>query len=297
MLLFEAGIKSEYTKKNYLSHLKGFERFAKIDSADMQGIPRDELQRLLEDYLLKLKATASPNSVPSKFQGIRHFCVMNRISIDWDIIRKMFPPMQKIQRLRSYTSLEVGKFLYAAKTPRDVALIHFLASTGARIGAFDHRLEMGHLDDVSDSCIAVRIYSGHVEEYLAFLTPQASSALRLYHHRRKEQGEAFQKDTPVFTVGRAGSGQLGWSGARSAVYRIISRSNISRSKVNGRYDVQADHGFRKRFNTILKMNRSISYGMAEKLMGHRGGLDGTYLTPTVDELFAEFKKAIPDLTV
>ena len=47
MLLFEAGIKSEYTKKNYLSHLRGFEQFSMIDRADIQSIPRDDLQRQL----------------------------------------------------------------------------------------------------------------------------------------------------------------------------------------------------------------------------------------------------------
>ena len=297
MLLFEAGIKSEYTKKNYLSHLKGFEQFSMVDRTDMQDIPRDYLQKLLEDYLLELKSTASPNSIPSKFQGIRHFCVMNRIRLDWDIIRKMFPPMQNIQKLRSYTSLEIGEFLSATKTVRDSALIHFMASTGARIGAFDHRLEMAHLRDMPNRCIAVSIYSGHVEEYWAFLTPQASDALRSYHRLRVDSGEELRDDTPIFAAGKSGYGQLGWSGARAAVYRIISRSNVCRNKANGRYDVQINHGFRKRFNTILKMNSSISYGMAEKLMGHKGGLDGTYLTPTVDELFGEFKKAIPSLTV
>ena len=297
MLLFEAGIKSDYTRKNYLSHLRGFERFAMVDRADIQDIPRDDLQRLLEDYLLRLKSTTSPNSIPSKFRGIRHFCVMNRIGVDWEIIRKMFPPMQRLQTLRSYTAGDVRDMLSCAKSLRDAALIHFLASTGARIGAFDHRLEAGHLRRMPQGCRAVRIYAGHLEEYWAFLTPQAAGALDAYHLHRKEQGEEFGDKTPVFAAGRRGPGQLGWSGARSAVYKIITRSGVRRTKSNGRYDVQVNHGFRKRFNTVLKMNNSVNYNMAEKLMGHKNGLDGAYLTPTLDELFGEFRKAIPDLTI
>ena len=32
-------------------------------------------------------------------------------------------------------------------------------------------------------------------------------------------------------------------------------------------------------------------------MAHKRGLDGTYLTPTREECFAEFVKAIPELTI
>ncbi len=55
--------------------------------------------------------------------------------------------------------------------------------------------------------------------------------------------------------------------------------------------------FRKRFNTILKLNNDINSNIAEKLMTHKRGLDGTYLQPTREECFREFVKAIPQLTV
>ena len=32
-------------------------------------------------------------------------------------------------------------------------------------------------------------------------------------------------------------------------------------------------------------------------MAHKRGLDATYLQPTMEECYAEFKKAIPELTV
>jgi len=37
--------------------------------------------------------------------------------------------------------------------------------------------------------------------------------------------------------------------------------------------------------------------MAEKLMGHRNGLDGVYFTPTLEELFTEFAKAMCKIEV
>ena len=292
MILFEESIKSKYTAKNYNSHLKQLLKFMKIGSVDALLLySSSELQYELENYLIELKQTTNPNSIPSKFQGIKHFCVMNRINLNWNIIHKMFPQKQKTQSLRSYTTKEVREILSNTTSLRNKALIHFLASTGARIGVFDHELSIKHIKKISHGCNAVKLYAKSVEEYWAFLTPQASKILNAYHKQRKLYGEIFYEDTPIFAI-RDTSRQVGWSGARSIVYRTISKSNIDRCKQDSRYDVQIDHGFRKRFNTILKLNNSVNYNIAEKLMGHKNGLDGVYLTPTIEELFAEFKKVM-----
>ena len=298
-LLFEEGIRSKYTRRNYSNHLERFERFSGLDRAEMVSMGPDDLQVAMEDYLVDLKRTANPNSVPSMFRGIKHFCVMNRILLNWDVIYRMFPSPKKPPSLHAYTSVDVRKILQHTKNQRDKALIHFLASTGVRIGAFDHKLHMEHLCRMPHSCTAVKVYADEVEEYWAFLTPQASKALDEYHSARRRRGEVMDRDAPIFSAigGNAKSHQLGWNGARSAVYRIVSRSGVARCKTNGRYDIQIDHGFRKRFNTTLKLKNSINYNIAEKLMGHKNGLDGVYFTPTLNELFAEFKKAVRRLEV
>jgi len=61
-------------------------------------------------------------------------------------------------------------------------------------------------------------------------------------------------------------------------------------KVNAsHYDKSLAHGFRKRFNTILKLNNEVNSNIAEKLMAHKRGLDGHYFVPTIEECFEEFK--------
>ena len=298
MTLFDESIKSKYTKNNYNSHLNQFKEFAKINSADdLLTIPQEELQNLLENYLLHLKHTANPNSIPSKFQGIKHFCIMNRIRLSWDIIYKMFPQKQKTQSLRSYTTSEIRQMLSSTKNIRNKALIHFLASTGARIGVFDHDLSVKHIKMMTCGCNAVRLYAGEIEEYWAFLTPHASDILNSYHDYRKQNGEMFYEDTAIFAARDGVPKQLGWNGARSVIYRTVTKSGIIRHKANDRYDVQIDHGFRKRFNTILKLSNSVNYNIAEKLMGHKAGLDGVYFTPTLEELFVEFKKVMHKIEI
>ena len=84
---------------------------------------------------------------------------------------------------------------------------------------------------------------------------------------------------------------------RELLYRILDTTGIQREKVGKRYDKAVIYGFRKRFNTILKLNNDVNSNIAEKLMAHKRGLDGTYLQPTREECFAEFVKAIPDLTI
>ncbi len=297
MILFEESIRSKYTKRNYTLNLNRFMVFAGLESFDkILSISQMHLQHMLEDYLIDLKRNTNPNSIPSMFRGIKHFCIMNRININWNIIYKMFPPFQKSCNLRAYTTKEVRVMLSRANEPRDKALIHFLASTGARVGVFDHALLVKHLQKMSSGCISVLLYADEVEEYWAFLTPQATKALNAYHHTRKSRGEKFEPDTPVFTTSRSTPTQLGWSGTRSVVYRIVSKCGI-RTKCKGRFDVQVDHGFRKRFNTILKLDNSVNYNIAEKLMGHKNGMDGTYFTPSLEDLLGEFRKVMHKLEV
>ena len=298
MILFEESIRSKYTVKNYNSHLKQFIKFMNVNSIDLLLLySSSELQYELENYLIELKHTANPNSIPSKFQGIKHFFIMNEIGLNWNKIYKIFPAKQKTPNLRSYTTHEVSKILSAEKHIRNKALIHFLASTGARIGVFDHSLSIRHMKEMPCNSYAILLYAGDVEEYWSFLTPQASKILDKYHNLRKQKGEVFCKDTPIFGVDKTIQRQIGWNGVRSAIYRSVLKSKIIRQKQNHRYDVQIDHGFRKRFNTILKLDNSINYNIAEKLLGHKNGLDGVYFTPTINELFAEFKKVAHKLEI
>ncbi len=70
-------------------------------------------------------------------------------------------------------------------------------------------------------------------------------------------------------------------------------------KENGRYKVAMSHGFRKRWNTILKNNKDINPLLAEKMFGHSMTipLDTVYHKPSLEILFEEYQKAIPELII
>ena len=297
MILFEESIKSIHTKNLYILNLKRFMKFANIKSTnDLASCSTDQLQIMFEDYLIKLKNTVNPNSIPVKFTGLKHFCIMNRKNIDWDIIHKLFPEKQKRTGHKPWTTRDIQSMLKNTTSIRTKALIHFLASTGSRIGVFDYDLKFKHTKKMTDGCTAIKIYAEHIDEYWSFLTPQSTNALNLYCKYRINRGELITRNSPLF-VNYNLKMPITSRAVKNVIFDIIRKSHVNRKLEGNRYNIQMNHGFRKRFNTILKLNNHINYNIAEKLMGHKNGLDGVYFIPTLNEIFIEFRKAIDDLEI
>ena len=297
MILFEESVKSEYTRDLYIVNLKRFMRFTNIESThQLTSTSSTKLQQMLEDYLIELRHTINPNSIPVRFTGLRHFCIMNRKNINWDIIHKLFPQKQKRTGHKPWTTRDIQNMLKSVRSVRTKALIHFLASTGARVGIFDHRLQLKHTKKMNYGCMAIKLYAGHIEEYWSFLTPQAVKLLDDYHGYRIRRGEIITEESPLF-ISYDIKNQMTSNSVKNVMFNVIKRSLVVRNLEGNRYDIQMHHGFRKRFNTLLKLNNSINYNVVEKLMGHKNGLDGVYFVPTLEELFVEFRKATNDLMI
>ena len=308
LLIFEQTIKSRYTRRNYLDHLDRFLKFTNLKDYDsILKVDPAQLQTILEDYVIHLKNTVNPNSVAVYMTGVKHFCIMNRIKVFWEIIQKMYPQRVKQSGQKAWSTEHIQTMLKFTASKRNKAIIHFLASTGARIGAFNYPLQMQHLREMDGGCMSVLIYAGEPEEYWAFLTPEASSVLREYHEQRADDNERFYPDTPIirttYRLGMEKPRPLSSKGVMNIIDRIVNRSRIRRTRVHKNYDIHLDHGFRKRFNIILKLEDTVNSNIAEKIMGHSVTipLDGTYLPSTdprvMKKCFEEFQKAIPELTV
>ena len=199
IIRFEQGIKSRQTLNNYRDHLKHFRNFAKFDNFESLITKTiEEIQTMVEDYLIYLKENRHPNSVPILMLGVRHFFVMNRIPLYWEIIRKMYPPRKKSAGFKPWTTDQIRKMLLVTTSKRNRALVHFLASTEARIGVIDENFTMKYLEDVTDGCKAVLLYPNDNEEYWAFLTPEASDGLDDYHEERRKRGEILGEPSPIF---------------------------------------------------------------------------------------------------
>jgi len=234
--------------------------------------------------------------------GVVLFFDMNKVRYYKRILRKLLPGNDKEPGGKlPYTTEEIERMLSVTTKLRTKALIHYFASTGSRpAGIEDPVLRLKHVEDMPFGCKSVYIYDGSKQGYWAFLTPEASNSLENYFSKRKLRGEILTDESPVFSNmdnGRTQKDYLSQYSARQRINDAIIRAGIERTKKGNRYDKAIIYGFRKRFNTILKLNNDVNSNIAEKLMAHKRGLDGTYLQPTKEQCFVEFVKAIPDLMI
>jgi len=276
-------------------------KWSKTSSPDLLlKLPDSQLQTTIEDYLFYKKKLVSPNTIPMVFNPLELFFTMNDKRLDWKKIRKMFPAKVKRSGYGAWSHDDARTIVDAAKGPRNKALVHLLASSGCRIGAIPD-LRLKHLTEMPDGCKAILFYEGSTDEYYGFLTPEASTALDEYLERRRQDGETFEPESPLFRLNYRLKNEkprtLNLVSLQAAMINLMKYSRVKRQKVGTRYNIQLDHGFRKRFATVIKLDKKISWAVSEKLLGHKAYLDKEYFDPTIENLFSEFKKVIPALTI
>ena len=300
LTLFDNAIKSPVTKRTYTSSLNQFLSFATKKPEDLLDLKDNDLQVLLEDYLFYLKEKVSPNSIKTKFAPVALFLSMNDRTLNFKKLYKMCPETLKTSGKGAWPTQDIQKMLTFTSEKRSRAVIHFLSSTGVRIGVICE-LKYGHVSTMPGNCKCVKIYEGFKEEYLVFLTPEASESLDQYLDERRSDGEILNDNSPLFrtkySIGSAKAKHISYSSCVELVKRVVVNAGLVRQKTGRRYSIQLNHGFRKRYNTILKLMPEINPSAVEKLLGHKNGLDGVYFVPTKDELFKEFKKGILELTI
>jgi integrase len=301
LALFHESLQSKHSRLAYTYLVKVFREYHDIKSFDaILEISHKEIQKMVETYVIHIKKSINPNTVPTYMNPIKTFLEINDVDLNWRKIKRLYPNKIKRSGASAYQTKDVKRMLDVTAQIRNKAIIHFLASTGVRVGAIPE-LKIRHLRDMPNGCKMVLVYENSTEEYNTFLTPEASAALQLYLDERKSHGENLNEDSPVFRqrylLGIVEAKAISTEAIQAVVKRSCYNASIRGQKVNGRYSEQLVHGFRKRFNTILKLNNKVNDNAIEKMMGHTNGLDGVYLQITTERLFEEFSKGIADLTI
>jgi len=308
--LFQNSVGSQETAKHYKWYLDRFIQFYKLRDYDsMLKMEQKQIQIMVEDYVMDLKNKVNPNSVPSYTYPILTFFDANDIELKSKKIKRLFPTEVKKAGRKAYTTDHIKKMLEHTPDLRNKCIVLFLASTGCRIGALSD-LKINNLSIMPNDCKSVVIDEDSKDEYFTFLTPEVSEILQRYFAKRKSDGEYIDDNSPVFRrkyrLGIEKIRPMTTHAIQSVVLRALRKAGLRTEKKNGRYEIPMDHGFRKRFTTILKSNKDIPIALAERLAGHkvyideRGNkiqLDGAYLTPELSVLFEAFKKAVPELMI
>jgi len=239
--IFSHSIKSEVTKKVYLQNLEYFRKFCKLKDFDsILKVEPKQLDGMIQDYVISLKSQISPNSIPTRIYPIQTFFEVNDIEINWKKIRRLFPPRVKLSGAKAWTTQEIRLMLEVSGEIRTKALIHFLASSGVRIGAMPG-LRLRHLAEMPLGCKSVTVYAEDPEEYYTFLSPEASKYLDLYLEHRKNDGENLSPDSSVFrtkySIGIGKVVPLSERAMRTIIQRTQRKAGLRYSDRKKRYKV------------------------------------------------------------
>jgi len=298
LILFEESCKSKRTLQTYLYHIDRFLNWAHKDYESLLFLEKPELTDLLVDYAIYQKKRVSPNSLPLVFAGIFKFLEMSDREFNKKKIRSVFPEKVKSGGERAITNPELNEMIRVATSEKAQALIHVLSATGCRPEGIAE-LQMKHIEEMPEDCLSLTIYAGSLKEYTTFLHRIATRALKKYHAWRELRGEKLTPESFVFSNTKVFATLPKKQIHHTTIAKIISscmkKANVRRVKTGNRYDLAVCTGIRIRFNTKLKTNPDISYPIAERFMDHKYRLESHYLKPTKEELFREYKKAIPDL--
>ena len=244
----------------------------------------------------------------------------------FDDLKKIQKPVkaksgQKIltlEQMRDFFALHTNDFQRIA--------LHIRLSTGCRVGAISE-MRFADIIDYKENCMLVRIYpdseelekpltaenykiSG-VEEYIGFLTPEASRAFKAYKKQLQQQlGAGFHEllglDGSEIKVNHAGlrgkdiQDRL-TSYANSKLKKLGVKGTTPGGKKAKKSDYASTHHTRKFANTVLK-DAAQEHGLDKQLIehwyvGHITGLDERYRVVDIPKFFNEFRKFIPFLTI
>ncbi len=299
--LFEVSIKSPKTLKLYKAYLNQFLTWSHKDHESLLLLPNNELQTLLMDYVMHLRKTIGYSAINVTMSAIGKFLDINDKEYKQNKIRMLMPEKKKLEGKQAYSTKQIQELLKYADTKRDKAIIHSLSAGGFRDGALEN-LKWKHIEPIGDNCYSVLVYAGSTHEYITFLHQEARKALDEYTDDRIQNGETITKESLVFAqykkISRHPDKPIIPQSIAVMITRTLERAGIERLKADSgkRYNISITNGFRKRFNTILKSNASISYAIAERMMDHKNYMESHYLdTSDITKYFEEYKKAIPEL--
>ena len=197
--IFVSVTMSDKTRAGYIRDLNKFLAFTKVADYDtLAKLGVDTIQEFLEDYVAELKRR-NILSIRTRLAGPELFFDMNKKLYYKKILHRLLPKNDNVMGGNTaYTNEDITKMLSSTFKLRTKAIIHLLASTGIRPGAFDDPpLQMKHLQKIED-CQSIKIYDGSKESYFAFLTPECVEVFNDYFESRKLNGEKLTPESYVF---------------------------------------------------------------------------------------------------
>lgn len=233
--------RSERTCKCYRQSVCNFAEFLGRD-------PKDATTHEIRNWLASLRPRNSNVSINNNRRNLNSY--YSYLEDEGEIAKS---PMRKIHHIkedklvkRPFSDEELERIINAAQTPRDIAIVSFLSSTGCRVGELVGVL----IENVNMTEREVKVYGKGGKERVTFFDAKCKLALELYMGTRADSN-------PYLFVGRYGR-QL----TTGAVEGIIRKIGVLAGVENCH-----PHRFRRTVAT-----RAIEHGMpieqVKELLGH-----------------------------
>jgi integrase len=302
---FINSLKSEATKEVYSDNLQLFMKFCNI--AEMSELLKIEIQNSIIKYVMFMREKKlSFNTISVRLNAIFHFYSMNEVVLNKKKIKMFKGEFSRKVVDREYKHQEISKVLQVCDL-RMKAVILLLASSGMRVGAVPS-LKIRHLQKI-ENIYKIIVYEGSNEQYLTFCTPESASVIDSYLEYRTSNGEKINPDsylirdqfdiTDIEQIRNKSKG-ISLNTMNTMIGTLLIKAGlrtVDHSYNRGvRKQVARAHGFRKFFTTQL-VNSKLNPEIREMLLGHKIGLASAYYRPTEQDMFAEYQKAVNNLTI
>ncbi|MDW0249476.1 MAG: hypothetical protein QN702_07635 [Nitrososphaeraceae archaeon] len=213
---FLYGIKSDETRRSYVSKLDFFFDFYKIEGNDIREKSKNFLEytkkgknitQKVTDLVLNYmyfhiqraqKKEISRGTIRNFYKPIKLFCEMNNVVLNWKIISKGLPRGTQNANDRIPTIDEIlGVLKYPDRRIKPV--LYTMISSGIRIGAWEWlkwKNVIPIYDDKKTVIVAkIIVYDGEPDQYFSFITPEAYWSLKEWMEFREKQGEKITKES------------------------------------------------------------------------------------------------------
>jgi integrase len=271
--------------ENYIKH-RGLEKWT-----ELLGEEAKQAEDAIIEYFHKLEQDGlTANSKNVIRAGLQKFFTSQRARLDWDFIKSQIVSKNpdSVNLDRAYTRAEIARLLDVANT-KYRAIIHVFASSGIRAEALCQLRYKDYRPVKRYDLLYLKPYAGSSDEYDAFGSRNALSAVVAWLRNWKEKGNPLTDDNYIFPGAEAGQ-PMDKKALDKAMVELMKKAGIARVKISKRrYDLTPCHGFRKFFSSTLEATQ-IPFGVKEALMGHRSGVAGRYRRPPVTVLLANYVK-------
>jgi hypothetical protein len=286
--LFVYGIRSPYTKESYFRRLRGFFDAINLDKdttfrercKTFVHKGRNDSNWAFNNIIRSLhyqkervqSKEITAGTLHNYVKTIKMFCEVTDIVIPWKKITRGLPKGRMYADDRAPTLEEIHKIIeYPDRSMKPI--VYTMASSGIRVGAWDH-LKWTHISPIVSGdgklvAAKINVYAGEDDEYIMFITPEAYLSLQSWMTYRSACGEHVTKDSWVMRdlwnatklpkkeeKGKINEPiKLQSIGVKRLVERALWAQGVRTVLERGkkRHEFQTDHGFRKWYKTQCEM--------------------------------------------